>query len=360
MQASNFNIKSEKTVQFVAMILGIMCGYFSGAQFNHNSEKLVDSAAKQLWVTNSTRIVLSSKNQTINETALFLVADDTTLADELAQHIKVLCWMQAKHIDRNRFDAIKRTWGRRCTAFIAIDYGTGANSTDIFHISTTNERQQSNVENAYRFIADTYANEFDWLLNTNGNSFIVMENLRYHLYAYDPFEPIAVGHLLNKTNEKHEYLSMKSGYALSRRAVENLVTGFSNASTSCAVTREFDDEIHFSGCLREVGIQFSKSTDQHGKRLFFDQYLDRFFLPISLVELPHPWYQDYKVSHYLNEASNYSIAFYGLSWKQMYVMEFLIYQLRPYGVETITPPLPERIRFDVRADSISEFSNNLI
>lgn len=168
-----------------------------------------------------------------------------------------------------------------------------------------------------------------------------MENLRYHLYAYDPFEPIAVGHSSNKANETLECLSVKAGFALGRRAVENLVVAFSNASTSCAVANEFDKEIHFSACLREAGIQFGRSTEQHGKRLFFDQYLDRFFLPVSLVELPHPWFQDYKVNHYLNKASNYSIAFYGLSWKQMFVMEFFIYQLRPYGAETITPPLPE-------------------
>lgn len=66
------------------------------------------------------------------------------MADELTQHIKVLCWMQVKHFDKNRFDAIKKTWGRRCTAFIAIVYGPGANSTDIVHISAADENQRSN------------------------------------------------------------------------------------------------------------------------------------------------------------------------------------------------------------------------
>lgn len=63
------------------MILGIMCGYLSGAQFNNNSKKSVNSSAKVLWGTESARLGLSLKNQTINETALFVVADDTILTN---------------------------------------------------------------------------------------------------------------------------------------------------------------------------------------------------------------------------------------------------------------------------------------
>lgn len=340
---SNFNIKSEKTAKIVAIILGIFCGCFYGSYFRKsNNEKPVNSQTEILFEKLSRIELTEPKNQTINETALFLVDDDTSLADELARHIKVLCWMQVKYYDEKRFDAIKKTWGRRCTAFIAIVSEPGTNSTDIFHIPD-DANQLSNWENVYRFIANTYANEFDWFLNTDGNSFIVVENLRFNLYAYDPMKPIVVGLLKNSTNQPQQYLSMKAGFALSRRAVGNLVAGFSNASENCAAVKSSEDEIHFSLCLHEVDIFFGKSTDQHGKQLFFDEYLDRFFLPISIVKLPYPWYQDYKVNHYLNSASNYSIAFYGLTWEQMYVMEFLIYQLRPYGVETIIPPLPERI-----------------
>lgn len=247
--------------------------------------------------------------------------------------------MQVKYYDEILFDAIKKTWGRRCTAFIAIVSEPGENSTDIFHIPN-DANQLSNWENVYRFIANTYVNEFDCFMNTDGNSYVVVENLRY---AFDPFEPIVIGLLKNSKNQLQPYLSMKAGFALSRRAVGNLVVGFSNASENCAAVKQSEDKIHFSLCLHEACIFFGRSTDQHGKQLFFDQYLVHFFLPISVVKLPYPWYQDYKVNHYLNSASNYSIAFYGLNWEQMHVMDFLIYQLRPYGLETIPSPLPEPI-----------------
>lgn len=63
--------------------------------------------------------------------------------------------MQGKNVDKNRFDAIKTTWGRRCTAFIVIVFEIGANSTDIFHIPVANGKQPTNLENVYRFIAST-------------------------------------------------------------------------------------------------------------------------------------------------------------------------------------------------------------
>lgn len=341
MQASNFNIKSGQIPRTMAIILGVLSGCFYGSYYHGSDKPPINSQSKMIF-KKLPHINPTPRNQTINETALFLVADDTSLADELARHIKVLCWMQVEHYDEKQFDAVKKTWGRRCTAFIALVNEPGENSAEILHIPD-DAKHLSNWGNVYRFIAKTYANEFDWFLNTDGSSFIVVENLRYHLYGYDPVQPIVVGLLKNSTNRQTQpYLSMKAGFALSRGALENLVAGLSKCK-NCAAAKKSEVENHFNLCLREAGILFGKSTDQHGKQLFFDQHLNRFFLPISFVKLPYPWYQNYKVNHYLNSASNYSIAFYGLNWEQMYVMDFLIYQLRPYGVESITPPLPAQV-----------------
>lgn len=330
--------RAERTAKGLALILGILCGCFY-ASFSRSDTRQGTFFSRKQTATIAT-IKPIAQNQEVNETAQFLVSDDTSIADGLAQNIKVLCWIHVNNIERDRINAIKRTWGARCTSFIVIS-SSGKNKTDIFNIPKDQD-QDSNIENAYRFIYNTYGDKFDWFLRTDGKSYVVMENLRYKLYAYDPSEPIGIG-LTLKDDQNRVYFSEKAGYVLSKSAMENLVNGFDNG-LSCTEDEEFENgEVQFGQCLKEVGVIFGKSTDDHGKQLFFDKHLDDFFLPEIEVKLPYPWYQDYKVDHYLNSASNFSITFYGMSWQQMHVMEFLIYQLRPYGLETIIPPLPGKI-----------------
>lgn len=342
--ASTSNFVSENAAKIIALILGILCGCFYSSCFRHINESLVNYKADLLFGKSSPRVELPPQNRIFNETAQFLVDDDTAVADELRRNLRVLCWIRMKPVDMDRFDAIKNTWGGRCTTFIAIINSQAvSNHSHIFHVPADGNHT-SNLAKIYRFIAVHYTN-FDWFLHADPSAYVVVENLRYHLSAYDPNDSLAIGLLKNDTNTKQQHLSMQPAYALSRKAVKNLAVGFTpEANENCAAFDSSEEKLHFSRCLREAGISFGKSRDQHGKQLFFDQRLGQYFLPNSTVELPKPWYQDYKVNHNLKSASNYSIAFYGWDWKEMYVMEYSVYQLRPYNIDTVMPPLPDRIR----------------
>lgn len=46
MQASNFNIKSEKTANVFAIDLGILCGCFHGSYFRNSNKESTDSQSK--------------------------------------------------------------------------------------------------------------------------------------------------------------------------------------------------------------------------------------------------------------------------------------------------------------------------
>lgn len=150
--------------------------------------------------------------------------------------------------------------------------------------------------------------------------------------------------MLNNSNGQ-TYFSEKAGYAVSIGGLKKLINGFENGDECKNATQLQNDEHRIGICMSEANIHFAKSTDANGKKLFYDKYLDDFLLPNENVTLPYPWYQDYHVNHNLDSASNYSISFYDISWQQMYVMEFLIYQLRPYGLETEMPPLPELVSY---------------
>lgn len=336
------NKRTERAVKALALLAGLLIGC-SYASFGRSIGRQWFSNPKIVTTEVSPTIQATTQRQEINETARFLVSDDTTIADNLKKAIQVMCWVHLQNLDKERIDAIKKTWGARCTEFITIT-NSGSNSSDVFNIPK-GKNQSSNIENAYRFLHTTYGKKFDWFLKTDGNSYVVMENLRFALFAYDPSNGVGVGLLKNTTDKNEAYFSDKAGYVLSNKALELLVNGFQK-EPNCTNSKGKSDEVHIGICLTEMGVHFGKSTDQHGKQLFFEQNLDDFLLPEVEVKLPYPWYQDYKVNHNLDHASNYSITFYGISWHQMHVMEFLIYQLRPYGIETETPNLPEKILFE--------------
>lgn len=321
----NMNKGGKTFTEVFVLLLGIMCGCFYG-WLNRNEENL------GIGITFESTSFDVAQSQTVNETVEFLLADDTSIADELARSINVLCWMHTKSIDMKRFDAINRTWGARCTEFIAISE-SGQNASNIFVIPNSRP-----YERVIDFIYVTFGERFDWHFRTDGDDYVVLENLRFHFYPYDPNEPIAMG--LTKTDQQQTYLSEKSGFALSRGAVKILANGFKKG-LEC--TKIKSHEIQLGACLSEVGAVFAKDTDAEGKQLFFEKNLDTFFLPVLEAKLPYPWYQDYKVDHNLNLASNFSISFSEYRSEEMFVLEFIIYQWRPYGWETIMPKLPNKI-----------------
>lgn len=321
-----------KGVNILTVLLGILCGCFYASVSRSGTMTETFISRKQ-----TESVVITE----MNETAQFLVFDDTSIADSLAQSVRVLCWIHVDSLNQERTKAIRRTWGARCTSFIAIT-SSGNNSTNHFNIPKGQNRMSS-TENAYRFIHNTFGDKFDWFLRADDRSYVVVENLRYKLYAYDPLEPIGIG-LTLKNAKNQVYFSEKAGYVLSKIAVEKLVNGFKNRTRICIGTYQNESqEVQFGQCLKEVGIVFGRSTDDQGKQLFIDKKLDEFFLPKIEVHFPYPWYHDYEINQYLDAASDYTITFLCMTWQQMHVVDFLIYKLRPYGLKTITPSLPSRL-----------------
>lgn len=334
--------KGENVIKLLALVFGIFVGCLY-ANFGRSAATQWFSSPNvpSKEVTTVELNTTATQKLQINETARFLVSDDTTVADSLAKTIKVLCWIHENKLEKDRIDAINKTWAARCTHFITIT-NSGQNSTDVFNIPNS-EGGNSNIENAYRFIYSQYSEKFDWFLKTGYSTYVVMENLRFKLFEFSAENSVAVGLALND-NTNQTYLSDKAGYAVNAMGLKKLVNGFD--SDSCPTVNQTNNVEHRIGlCMSKVGIHFGNSTDKNGRKLFFDKHLDEFLLTKVHVTMPYPWYQDYKVEHNLDKASNYSITFCDLSGNQMHVMEFLIYQLRPYGIETMDPGLPEKVHF---------------
>lgn len=284
----------------------------------------------------------------INETEAFMVADDTTLADDLAKRISILCWIYMHQKSDDRIKAINSTWGARCTKvlFLSNFESDTPDVIDIRSLSTNATVKSDNIKAAYQYIYSKYRDDFDWFLKAEDDAYIVLENLRYFLYAFESSQPLSLGHKMNSTEVQQGYFSNVPGYVMSKSALQLLNEGFAS-NTKCKYLDQHlntADDLLIGKCLEEIGVIALDSRENDGKERFFAKTLDDFLLPNEYVEFPRPWYQPYVVDHHLNDASNYSIAFCGLSANQMHVMEFFVYQMRPYGADDYTPPLPDKIK----------------
>lgn len=344
-------VRSEKTFKIFALCTGILIGSFY-ASFGRSIARQWIFSEKKNDIESSTIATSSLKMaDEYNETAAFLVADDTKLADELARQIPVLCWIHRDDIQQKLVESIKNTWGARCKKILfLINHET--NLTDVISLKV-NSSYQPTVEDAYNYIYKNHFDDYDWFLKTDGDTYVVVENLRFLLYAYDPTQAISFGHRESGTyiipsttaSKSFRYYSEKAGYVLSKEAMRRLNEAFHTILLGCGAYKKIkmrDDE-RIGICLDKANVVMAKNTDANGKKLFFEENLDDFLLPKIEVNFPYPWYSDYKVDHRLDVASNYSITFHGVTGQHMYVMEYLIYQLRPYGVEYETPSLPRKV-----------------
>lgn len=57
----------------------------------------------------------------------------------------------------------------------------------------TETNNQAKLREALKHVYTHYFDEFDWILKTNDDAYIVLENLRYLLYQYETDWPLLIG-----------------------------------------------------------------------------------------------------------------------------------------------------------------------
>lgn len=264
--------QKDNQLKILSLVLGMVAGIlYASANGSFSSEWSIKPAIKNFV-------------RTINETEEFLVPDDTTVADDLAQKIPVLCWMYLEKPNYDVINAINITWGKRCTKTLFLT-NFKSNATNMIDIQKNIRKNASTVERiveAYRVIYRNYRDAFDWYLKTEEDTYVVVENLRYFLYAYDPLQPLSFGHRVNDSIAKYEYFANEAGYVLSKKALQRLNEGF-NDKTKCKpkdkMIKSIRDDIFISQCLQEMGVIAVESRENKTMERFIDQNLDTWLLP---------------------------------------------------------------------------------
>ncbi|VDO12140.1 unnamed protein product [Rodentolepis nana] len=189
------------------------------------------------------------------------------------------------------------------------------------------EKTRQAIMYAYKHHADDY----DYFLKADDDTYVIVENLRYLLAAKIPDEPFFMGRRFIK-NAKTTYASGGAGYVISRGALKIVAKGILEGVEACRSGYKAEDHA-FGICAEALGVPIIDSLDEHDLERFHP-FGPLYVLSKELIDR-NPWihnYNYYSMKTGLDCCSDHTVSFHYISPDWMYVMEYLTYHLYPYGI----------------------------
>lgn len=259
---------------------------------------------------------------------------ERVIADELVRRVRLFCWiltMPDNH--QTKAEAVKLTWASRCTRYVFIS-SVEDNSLPSIKVITQEGRQHlwNKTSASIQHIASHYGQNYDYFLKADDDTYVIVENLRKHLADLDPSAPFIMGRIF-KPYVKQGYPSGGGGYVLSRAGLLKISEGLQTNTSCLSDNLAFAEDVKVGSCAEAMKVRVVSSLDAEGRECFHP------FSPLSMVtskrdELP-AWIHEYnfhKIRTGFDCCSDYSITFHYVQPREMYMLDYLIYHLHPYGI----------------------------
>lgn len=257
------------------------------------------------------------------------------IATALAKKIRVLCWTFTSQ-DRlqSHARAVKETWGKRCTVLIFMS------NEDDKEFGAINLASQGTVMNsvwgrtraAWKYIHKNHLEDADWFLKANEDSYVIMENLRLFLSFHNPADPKYFGRWYKTSGG---YNTESTAYVFSKATLRTFATALNNPM-KCRKESTLDDS-NVGKCLAAFDVHPSDTRDAQGREKFHPFAPEYHVVPNSIKwnhwihgSNKHPVFSGLKC------CSQNSISFDGLGFNTLYILEYLVYHLKPYGLENLS------------------------
>lgn len=195
---------------------------------------------------------------------------------------------------------------------------------------------------ALKYIHEHHLKEVDWFFKADDDTYAIMENLRFMLYGYNTEDPLYFGFKFRPLAD-NGYMSGGAGFVMSREALRRLVVEAFPNPELCDTKCFSADDVMIGRCLGKVNVFAGDSRDAHFHGRFFAlQPVDHLGTD-QIVE--DYWY--WKNSYYftkegVDDCSDNAITFHYIDPRQMYVLDYLIYRLQPYGRIVQPQSLPRK------------------
>ncbi|KRT84392.1 hypothetical protein AMK59_1919 [Oryctes borbonicus] len=279
---------------------------------------------------------------------------DHSVADEMSQRVRVLCWvMTGPPNHEKKAKHVKNTWGKRCNILLFMSSQEDINLPAVaLPVREGRDNLWSKTKEAFKYVYRNHLNEADWFLKADDDTYVILENLRYMLFPHSPNEAIYYGCRF-KPFVKQGYMSGGAGYVLSKEAVRRFVERGLPNNTICSSSNGGSEDVEMGKCMEGVGVVAGDSRDSLGRGRFFPFVPEHHLIPGHSPKSFWYWkYIYYESTEGMDCCSDNAVSFHYVSPNQMYVLEYLIYHLRPYGItyKVEMPILPSM-------DNLSNSSN---
>ncbi|KAF7278777.1 hypothetical protein GWI33_008008 [Rhynchophorus ferrugineus] len=273
----------------------------------------------------------------------FHLLEDSTVADKLYKEVRVLCWiMTGPNNHEKRAKHVKNTWGKRCNILLFMSSKEDKSLPSVaLPIKEGRKYLWGKTKRAFEYVYKHYFDKADWFLKADDDTYMILENLRYMLMPYSSNESIYFGCRF-KPYVRQGYMSGGAGYVLSKEALRRFVEIGLRNSSGCSKSDNGAEDVEMGRCLESVKVIAGDSRDSMGRGRFFPFVPEHHLIPGHVSKSFWYWqYIYYENKEGMECCSDNAVSFHYVSPNQMYVLEYLIYHLRPYGISFHVDMPPE-------------------
>ena len=229
---------------------------------------------------------------------------------------------------------MKATWGSRCNKLLFMSSQADPDLSAVqLNVTEGYNKLWAKTKKAFQYVYSNHFQDYDWYLKADDDTFMIVENLRYLLKDFDTNKPIFFGRKF-KPFTKQGFFSGGAGYVLSKEALKRFVETGLDDPDLCRQDDGGAEDVEIAKCMVKLGVEAGDSRDLEGKKRFFPFVPERHLIPGHIPNNSWYWgFQFYPEEKGIACCSDFAISFHQVPPNMMYVLEYLIYHLRPFGVD---------------------------